>query len=192
MMKKYAVIFSLFFLSGCAYLGYIKDPFVDIPVFYKVDDGLYRGGRPKTGGLDELKALGIKTFVDLRGESERAKREREWARDNGIAYYQIPMTVYEQPTEEQAIEFLEIVLNKRNKPVFIHCSSGRDRTGTLIAMYRVVVNGWTIKQAYKEARKLGFFPYHGEEALLKVFIHQLKDKPQLFQKARDLSDANKE
>lgn len=185
-MKIVAVCLVLLFISGCAYLGYLRDPFVDIPNFYRVDEKLYRGGQPKAEGFKRLQTLGIKTVICLRKESEKTHNEKETLKTLGINFYNLPMSVYTRPSDDQIIFFLETVLNKNNQPVFLHCESGRDRTGAIVAVYRVVVCGLTIKQAYKEAKNLGFWPYHGE-AQLKNFIHQLKDKKIYFEKAQELN-----
>lgn len=182
-MKKNILWLSLLFICGCAYIGYLKDPFVDIPNFYQVDAILYRGGQPNQEGLKKLKSLGIKTIISLNEENERLPQEKEQVEIMGMDFYHLPMSVYKRPSDEQVLGFLDIILNKDNQPAFVHCTSGRDRTGAMIAMYRVVVSGLTIKQAYKEAKRLGFWPYRGE-AELKNFIHQLKDKRIYFEKAK--------
>ena len=186
-MRKAILWLSLFFICGCAYLGYLKDPFVDIPNFYQVDHAVYRGGQPNQDGLKKIKSLGIKTVISLRGENEESSQERELVKALGMNFYNLPMSVYKRPEDDQVIAFLEIVLNRDNQPVFVHCTSGRDRTGAIIAMYRVLVSGLTIKQAYKEAKRLGFWPYRGE-AELKNFIHQLKDKRIYFEKVKEIKD----
>ena len=40
--------------------------------------------------------------------------------------------------------------------VYVHCHHGADRTGAILAMYRIEREGYTPQQAYKEARKYGF------------------------------------
>jgi len=191
-MKKVIFILSLLFICGCAYLGYLKDPFVDIPNFHQVDDLLYRGGLPNQEGLNQLKSLGIKTIISLRGEDEESLQEENSVRVLGMNFYNLPMSVYNRPSDEQVLDFLEIVLTKSNQPVFVHCSSGRDRTGAMVAMYRVLVSGLTIKQAYQEAKNLGFWPYRGEKPELKNFIHQLKDKKIYFKKVEELTNEQTE
>lgn len=161
--------------TGCAYLSYVKDPFVDIPNFYQVNKNIYRGGKPNREGWIRLKQLGIKTVVDLCGKDENTAKEKKLVSDLGMDFANIPLSVYKEPTEQQTLKFLDIVTDKQIQPVFIHCESGRDRTGAMIAMYRVVVCGWSIKRAYNEAKSLGFWPYHGD-AELHRFIHQLRDK----------------
>jgi len=174
------IIFVLLVLPAllnisCAHLGYLRDPFVDIPTFSKVDDTLYRGGQPTDEGMNILKKTGIKTIVSFRNPGPGSTAEKEKAENLEIDFVDIPLSVYKRPTDEQVLEFLKIVTNEQKQPVYIHCSSGRDRTGAMTAVYRVIISRWTIKEAYKEAVKKGFWPYHGE-AVLKSFIHQLKDK----------------
>lgn len=176
-------VFSLFVLfgsAGCAYLGYLKDPFVDIPNFYQVDKALYRGGQPNKEGMRRLKDTGIKTIINLRNPDEELMAEKELAAALGIDFVNIPLSIYRIPSDEQVLEFLSIVTDEEKQPIFVHCESGRDRTGAMVAVYRVVVSGWTIKQAYKEAKRKGFWPYRGN-ACLKKFIHQLKDKDIFFE-----------
>mgnify|MGYP001617255545 CR=1 FL=1 len=181
-------ILSACFLSGCAYLGYLKDPFYDIPNLRQVNPQLYRGGEPKKLGWDKLKSLGIKSIVNLEEKRPGDSNEKRTAESLGIKVYCLPLSLYSVPSEEQVLMFLGIVLTPDNQPVFIHCNNGRDRTGVMIAMYRVVVNGWTIKDAYGEATSLGYWPYYGEDAPLKKFIHQLKDKKNYFEKIGELKN----
>lgn len=168
-------LLGLMAIAGCAYTDYATDSYKSIPAFYKVNDTLYRGGKPDIEGLQRLKNMGFKTIVSFQQESDDVNNERAMVHAFGMEFYNIPLTVQERPSDEAVLKFLDIVTNENNFPVFVHCASGRDRTGAMIAMYRVVVEAWTIKEAYQEAKALGFWPYHGE-AELKAFIHQLKDK----------------
>jgi len=185
MYKRALSLLLLFLLPGCAYLGYLKDPFTDIPAFARVNDSLFRGGQPRDTGWEKLSAIGIKTVINLRGDNPGIAHESKRAVTLGMRFVHIPMSVFDYPSDEQVLQFLEAILTAENQPVFVHCDSGRDRTGAMIAMYRVVVEGWTIKQAYREARQTGFWPYHGREAHLKAFVHQLKDKQIYFDKAKE-------
>lgn len=170
-------------LSGCAvsgYAGYLKDPFTDIPAFAQVTDRIYRGGYPKPEGYARLKALGVKTIINLSSEEPYAAREKEIAREQGFNLVSIPLSVYAWPEDEKVLKFLETVLSPEAQPVFVHCSNGRDRTGAMIAVYRTIVEGKGPKEAYKEALGHGFWPFRGE-VVLKKYIHQLKDRKVLYE-----------
>src|SRR6266849_9497194 len=75
--------------------------YAELPNFQTVNANLYRGGQPKTGGLQELKALGVKTVVNLRGEDEHARAEGEEARRLGLRYYGISLPGFSKPKDEE-------------------------------------------------------------------------------------------
>jgi protein tyrosine/serine phosphatase len=189
MKKIFVLAICCALISGCAYISYMKDPFADIPAFGSVSDAIYRGGQPKIAGYERLSMLGIRSIVSLSQDIKRVENEKLWAQANNVRFYHLPIDLYRMPSDDEALRFLGFVLDRLNYPVFIHCEDGRDRTGTMIAFYRIVVEGWTIKDAYHEARVIGYWPYHGDEAPLKAFIHQLKDKPFYFEKVKELKHA---
>ena len=122
--------------------------------FGKVDDTYYRGGQPRAEHYGELKRLGIKTVVDLRKDSRRDAPE--WARAAGLAYVNLPLEASQPATEGQTAEFLRLVNDPANWPVYVHCKGGRHRTGALTAVYRITHDGWTADQAFDEMLKYDF------------------------------------
>ena len=56
---------------------------------------------------------------------------------------------------------LTIIDAPENQPVFVHCRRGADRTGTIIACYRITHDGWNADQAKKEARRYGLSRLQG-------------------------------
>jgi len=175
MNKKVFFLAMALTVSGCAYLGYLRDPFVDIPNFSRVNDNLYRGGWPTAKGYAKLKNLGIKTIVNLAGPDKRQKSEQQAAAQYGFNIINIPLSVYTWPEDDKVLTFLKTALDPAAQPVFVHCTRGRDLTGTMIAVYRVIVESKGPKEGYKEALRHGFWPYRGE-VVLKKYIHQLKDR----------------
>jgi uncharacterized protein (TIGR01244 family) len=127
----------------------------ELPNFHKVNENLYRGAQPKPGGVARLAALGIKTIINLRESNEMAGPEESEARAAGMLYFSVPMESLGRPTDEQINRVLALINDTQNAPVFVHCNKGRDRTGTVIACYRISRNGWTSKQAKDEARRYG-------------------------------------
>ncbi len=122
--------------------------------FGKVDDHYYRGGQPDAEGFARLKRLGIKTVIDLRKDSVAA--EPEQVRSLGMQYFNIPMRASRPATPEQVDQFLKLVNDPRNWPVYVHCKGGRHRTGALTAAYRITHDGWTADQAWEEMKKYDF------------------------------------
>jgi len=121
-----------------------------VPNARRVSEGLYRGAQPSEQGFDSLRELGVRTVVNLRGDDTDHNRF-----DVGeFTYYRIPMDVF-HPLTSQVIEFLRIATDAAAQPVFLHCKHGADRSGLLIAMHRVVIDGWTPDQAVAEMTRGG-------------------------------------
>ena len=129
--------------------------YAELPDFHQVNSQLYRGAQPRGGGLQKLKAIGIKTIVNLRGKDEHTGAEDEEARSLGLRSYNISLPEFSSPKDADVQRVLDIINATRNQPVFIHCRHGEDRTGTIIACYRISHDGWTAAAAKKEAAKRG-------------------------------------
>jgi protein tyrosine/serine phosphatase len=127
----------------------------ELPNFFKINDRLYRGGQPRKGGIKKLSELGIKTIINLRRESDETRAERKEAEAAGIKYFHISMSSLGRPSDVQVTRALEIIDQSENHPVFIHCKRGSDRTGTVIAAYRISRDGWGTKEALDEAKRNG-------------------------------------
>jgi tyrosine-protein phosphatase SIW14 len=126
-----------------------------LPNFHQVNEQLYRGGQPLTGGMKEVAARGIKTVINLRGENEDTRAEEVEAKAAGLRYFSVPLPGYGRPKDEDVERVLAIINDPQNWPVFIHCRHGEDRTGTIVAVYRISRDGWSSEQAKKEARRHG-------------------------------------
>jgi tyrosine-protein phosphatase SIW14 len=126
-----------------------------LPNFHKVNEQLYRGAQPLKGGMKELAALGIKTVINLRGEDERTRAEEAEAREAGLRYFSVPLPGLGRPSHEQVNRVLAIINDSQNWPVFVHCHHGEDRTGTIIAVYRISHDGWSAEEARAEAKRYG-------------------------------------
>jgi len=152
--------------------------------FHKVSDDLYRGAQPTKEGMEELKKLGIKTIINLRSEHSDADE----LKGIDLSYKENPMTAA-KPKVEDMISFLNIVTDSNNTPVFVHCRYGADRTGTMCALYRIAVQGWSKDEAIQEMKK-GGYGFHSIWGNLPDFIRKL-DIEQIKQKAR-LTEKHKE
>ena len=126
-----------------------------LPNFHKVNEQLYRGAQPLANGMQQLAALSIATVINLRGEDERTRDEEAEAKAAGLRYFSVPLPGFGRPSDEQVNRVLAIINESQNWPVFVHCHHGEDRTGTIIAVYRISHDGWSAKQARKEAKHYG-------------------------------------
>jgi protein tyrosine/serine phosphatase len=133
----------------------------ELPNLSRVDSHVYRGGQPKEGGLARLKQLGIKTVINLREADDRAKTEAAEATSLGLRYFNIALPHFERPNDATISQLLTLITSSENQPVFVHCKRGSDRTGLLIALYRIEFEGWSSEKATAEAKQygMGFWQY---------------------------------
>lgn len=127
----------------------------ELPNFQRVNDLLFRGGQPKPGGYARLAQLGVKTVVNLRDDDERALSEGEEARAAGLRYYNVPLGRLGRPSDAEVERVLQLIGAPENQPVFVHCHRGADRTGLVVAIYRMMHDGWTAERAQEEANRFG-------------------------------------
>ncbi len=131
-----------------------------LPHFVQVDDGLYRGGQPTLDGIRKLSTMGVKTIVNLRRSSKEMVEERRLAEQLGMRWVNIPVRAWWRPSEAQIRQFLAIASDPAQRPVFVHCRLGRNRTGVMMANYRIAHDGWPTRRAYTEACRLGLAPWN--------------------------------
>jgi len=123
--------------------------------FHVVNDHVYRGGQPSDAGFQALAKMGIKTVLDLREADSRSQAEKKVVEAAGMKYVNIPFYGISTPSPAQVANALSILNNKDNGTVFVHCRRGADRTGTVIAAYRVGHDGWANGKALDEAKGYG-------------------------------------
>lgn len=148
--------FALLFVITFAQVAQAQIADKDLPNFHQVNENLYRGAQPSQAGIVQLKQIGVKTIISLRGADENSEIEGNWAQSSGIKFINIPLNNWFGPKDEKIEKILASINNAENQPVFVHCKRGADRTGTVIAVYRITHDGWTAKRANVEAKERGF------------------------------------
>jgi tyrosine-protein phosphatase SIW14 len=144
--------------------------------FGQINDNYYRGAQPERRDYQDLAALGVKTVIDLTQDGR--SDEKSLVQAAGMKFYRIPMTTTDRPSQSAITQFLEVVNDSGNQPVYVHCQGGRHRTGVMTAVYRMTRDAWTPEQAYQEMKHYNFegFPGH---PVLKSFVYdyyrQIKD-----------------
>jgi uncharacterized protein (TIGR01244 family) len=145
-------LFPIFLLaSGWALAANVSG----VPNFHQVDDHLYRGAQPTAEGFRSLAGLGVKTVIDLRAPGDRGRDEEEQiVNQAGMHYIHLGLNGYHAPSSGQIAELLAAI-ERESGPVFIHCRRGADRTGTVVACYRIAHQNWTNEKALAEAKQYG-------------------------------------
>lgn len=139
----------------------------DLPNLHQVGPTIWRGAQPDADGMAALEKLGVRTVISLRafhGDSHLLE-------DTGLAYERISFKTW-HPEDEDVIRFLAIVTDPERHPVFIHCLHGSDRTGTMCAIYRMVIQDWPREEAIREMID-GGFGYHRLWVNLPLYLRQV-------------------
>jgi tyrosine-protein phosphatase SIW14 len=143
--------------------------------FGQVGPDLYRGAEPDDTCLDHLAARGVRTIVNLRDERDAAERERLRAAALGMTYVNLPMSGFGRPALPEVRTILAALLAPGAGPVFVHCKRGRDRTGVVVAAYRMAHDGWTAGRAIDEAKRFGMAWW---QFRMKGFIEDFDGSPE--------------
>jgi protein tyrosine/serine phosphatase len=141
--------------SSSSAQGEREPQYKELPNFHQVNAKLYRGGQPRAGGIQKLASLRVNTIVNLRDDDERAEAEGREAKAAGLRYFNIPVERMGRPQDAEIERALALINDAENGVVFVHCAHGADRTGVVIAVYRISHDGWSSEQAKNEANRYG-------------------------------------
>lgn len=115
-------------------------------------DGLYRGPTPKVA---DLQKYGITTVVNLQASPKEILYENTALRAVGIHEFAFPSCPVMPPSFRHCLRALAVLRTECIRPTYIHCRQGVDRTGFVVALYRMVEQGWSEERAWEEARSCG-------------------------------------
>ena len=140
-------------VPSAAHAGGQKLTIAGVKNFGEVTPMLYRGGQPSREGYEALSKMGVNIVVDVRLSGK--DKERKEVEKAGMQYVAVPWHCL-FPKDEVFARFLALLRDNPGKKVFVHCRYGDDRTGMMIAAYRMSVEGWTADEALKEMDEFGF------------------------------------
>jgi protein-tyrosine phosphatase len=174
---------SILFISGCAGIGIpvIGSPYtpsvkdIGIPDYLIVKFGeVYRGGQPTNGGFDYLKGIkvntikGIKIKTIIKLNSDKEIEERSVVESDPtinlvstvIEPDGNPFQIWAEPDQTLINTAMTTLMDENNWPIYVHCKNGWDRTGLIIAMFRVCHDKYSKSDAYNEMIMNGFSTSH--------------------------------
>jgi len=135
-----------------------RDPRWAVPVdlphtenFYRLTPNLYRAAQPSAKAFQEYENFGIKTVINLRSKNSDRKYLKGGSALNLI---ETPMKAWDIGDDE-VIAVMRLIKNEPG-PILVHCQHGADRTGLMMAMYRLVFQNWTKAEALDELINGGY------------------------------------
>jgi protein tyrosine/serine phosphatase len=138
-------------------IGYAQQqilPPAGVGNFHVVNERIYRGAQPSASGIQALAKMGVKTVVDLR-EADQALAEKQLVEAAGMKFINVPMHGMERPNPASVERALAALNDQGAGIVFVHCRRGADRTGTVVACYRISHDHWDNARALAEAKANG-------------------------------------
>lgn len=125
-----------------------------LPNLHRVNANLYRSAQPDKSSGNAIALLGIKTVLNLR----QRDKDKPLHNTNGISFKRYPLRTWDIE-ERDILAVLRILNDPANQPILVHCTHGADRTGLMMASYRMIIQGWS-KQAAIAEMKQGEYEYH--------------------------------
>lgn len=124
--------------------------------FYQISNHIYRSEQPNTTLITDLQKHNIQVVINLRTRNEDAKV----LKNQNLTLVQIPINTWSM-NREDILKVMQVIQKAQEKDqnVLIHCYHGSDRTGASIAMYRIIFENWTTKEALREM-KYGGYGFH--------------------------------
>jgi protein tyrosine phosphatase (PTP) superfamily phosphohydrolase (DUF442 family) len=127
-------------------------------------DVLWRGARPDKDGAAWLIQQGVRTIVNfeliLDDKSAFGQAKVADTNNHEVGYFRIhdwePLRVFAPSVVDDHVAHFLAIVSQQPKPVYVHCRSGMNRTGVMVAAYRVLIEGVSDEEAIEEMRR-----YHG-------------------------------
>lgn len=125
-----------------------------LPNLHRVTPTLYRSAQPDATSGEALQKLGIKTVLSFR----KLDKDKPLHKTPGIVFKRYPLYTW-HIEEKDILAVLRILNDPANQPVLVHCTHGADRTGLMMASYRMIVQNWSKETAITEMKQ-GEYEYH--------------------------------
>lgn len=130
---------------------------------WKVDNGLYRGPSPiLPEDWRQLASVGVNFALDLETGSRlfldgNPLQEQLLAEKMAIRSFSLPLGEILPPARCELQDSYDFIQTHPN--TYVHCKAGVDRTGMVIAYYRIR-QGWVPARAIREMWSMGMHPWY--------------------------------
>jgi len=148
--------------------GFLRRRFAN---HHDIGGGMYRENQPSPKRIAEWAEMGIKTNINLRGDSPKGfyLLEKEACEKHGITM--IDFRVYSRDTHTpEKIRAAKELFETIEYPAVMHCKSGADRTGIMGVLYRHFHMGDTIEEAMEQLKFKYLHVKQGKTGMLDFFF----------------------
>jgi protein tyrosine phosphatase (PTP) superfamily phosphohydrolase (DUF442 family) len=126
--------------------------------------------------------MGVSIVVNFRNESDEIASEQRQVEAVGMKFVSIPWRGSDEPSNAQVAQFLELVRANPEAKIFVHCKAGKDRTGTMVAAYRIAIEHKSVNDAVAEMHQ-----YHYNAMFLPHLARYVETLPGLLQSEKVFS-----
>jgi protein tyrosine/serine phosphatase len=156
--KTYFTLVLFVFCIGHSFLGYAQNDYTKIDTLgfkrlYQLNKDVYRSEQPSKKEMRFLESYGIRTILNFRRKWDNKKK----AKGTVLQLERLPLKA-KTLSEDDVFNALQIIKDAE-KPILIHCWHGSDRTGAIVAAYRMIFENWSKDKAIKEFTE-PHFGYH--------------------------------
>lgn len=144
-----------FEVRPAAWAPKVEPVLAGLPNFYRVAANLYRSAQPDAAGFRHLESLGLRAVLSLR----QTVNDTPLAASTDLTLTRVPMKsryVGEKNGAKVVQAMRDVRAGMALGPVLVHCHHGADRTGLIVALWRVLYDGWTRQQAIDELIEGGY------------------------------------
>ena len=129
--------------------------------FHQVDaeNRIFRSAQPDREEFLELERRGFRPILNLRNFHSNRRKIR------GLKLREFPVPCNAGSMTEAHLARALQILRDEPKPLLIHCWHGSDRTGTVVAAFRIVFNGWETEAAIGEMCREEYGHHAGTSAV---------------------------
>jgi protein tyrosine/serine phosphatase len=138
---------------------------------WQITERFYRSGQPTAEGFRALEDFGIRTVISMR----QTVNDVPLAAGTGLALVRIPMKsrhVAEHRGDKIVRTMRVLRKSMAQGPVLLHCRHGSDRTGVIVALWRILYEGWS-RQAALDELIAGGYGYHAIWANIPRYVRKV-------------------
>ena len=159
-LKKHRInvvaIITLFaIIAAILWHQWIKPEFLPRNFGVVQQGAIYRSAQPSPRVLRQLCAeYHIKTILDLGGAAgfdRKTQAQRDVAAELGIERFEFLLPSDGTGDPEKYVRVLQLISDPKRQPVLVHCGAGAQRTSTAVILYRTLIQGMSVAEAYPES-----------------------------------------